>query len=129
MLSVKAIASINLSKFNSMKILFVINELSYFLAHRERLAKDALANGHEVMVASGDCYIADIEKLHPKIELIKLSLDKFSTRANHPIRNQDNDVTEHATTKTKQSRKLNTKIQTDKIPPKITQKCDIKINT
>jgi len=63
-----------------MKILFVINELSYFLAHREKLAKDALENGHEVMVASGDCCAVDIEKLHPKIELIKLNLDKHRFR-------------------------------------------------
>jgi glycosyltransferase involved in cell wall biosynthesis len=63
-----------------MQILFVINELSYFLAHRERLAKDALASGHEVTVASGSCHAADIKALDPNIKLIELDLDKHKFR-------------------------------------------------
>ena len=63
-----------------MQILFVINELSYFLAHRERLAKDALAHGHEVTVASGSCNVADVQSLHPEINLIELNLDKHKFR-------------------------------------------------
>ena len=50
-----------------------------------------------------------------------MNFDGFSTRVDHPIRNQDKDVTEHAATKEKENESFIRKIKTI-IPLKITQR-------
>ncbi len=37
-----------------MKILYVVNDIEYFLAHRARLAREIGAEGHEVIIAAGN---------------------------------------------------------------------------
>ncbi|MEL6504228.1 MAG: glycosyltransferase [Pseudomonadota bacterium] len=63
-----------------MHILLVTNDLAYFRAHRERLALDLLAMGHEVSVASGGCEGADRDGWDPRLSLYELNLDKHRLR-------------------------------------------------
>ncbi|MEL7230389.1 MAG: gamma-glutamyl-gamma-aminobutyrate hydrolase family protein, partial [Pseudomonadota bacterium] len=63
-----------------MHILLVTNDLAYFRAHRERLALDLLAMGHEVSVASGGCEGADRDGWNPRLSLYELNLDKHRLR-------------------------------------------------
>ncbi len=65
-----------------MRILFVINDLAYFRAHRERLAIDASADGHEVIIAAGECNNQSKQNWNQALKLIELKLKRHRT---HPL--------------------------------------------
>lgn len=63
-----------------MHILLVTNDLAYFRAHRERLALDLLAMGHEVSVACGGCAGVRLDGWDARLTLHELELDKHHLR-------------------------------------------------
>ena len=69
-----------------MHILFVVNALDYFRAHRERLAVDLTARGHTVTVAAGNIEEAPLDGWPQNIRLVPLELDKHSFRPLHDLK-------------------------------------------
>lgn len=63
-----------------MHLLFVVNDLAYFRAHRERLALDIQAMGNQVSVVSGNCEGVDMTGWDERINVYPLNLDKHRFR-------------------------------------------------
>ncbi|QKV18780.1 glycosyltransferase [Oricola thermophila] len=62
-----------------MKVLFVCNDLDYFLAHRVALARDLLARGDEVLVAAGGVTEHNSGR-EPGLRILPLGLDMHRFR-------------------------------------------------
>ncbi len=58
-----------------MRILFVVNELAYFRAHRENLATGLMAQGHEVLVAAGKADDIALDNWPDALKLIPLPVN------------------------------------------------------
>ena len=63
-----------------MHVLYVVNDLGYFRAHRERLAHDMMAIGYQITVAAGNMASVDMTGWNEEIRLIPLELDKHHLR-------------------------------------------------
>lgn len=59
-----------------MNILYIVNDFSYFRAHREMLAKYMVAAGHQVTVATGELHDLNPENWNHEIDLVELSVDR-----------------------------------------------------
>ncbi|MFD0917094.1 glycosyltransferase [Pseudahrensia aquimaris] len=59
-----------------MQILFVVNDLGYFRAHRQMLAEHFASKGHDVVVASGACTEEAKRAWPDNIALVELPIDK-----------------------------------------------------
>ena len=66
----------NLLGISPLNILYIVNDFSYFRAHREKLAKYMSGAGHIVTVASGEFDGKTPDDWDDKIELHKLSVDR-----------------------------------------------------
>lgn len=62
-----------------MKVLFICNDLDYFLAHRVVVARHLLARGNEVAVAAGGVSSRNIER-EPGLRVLPLDLDMHRFR-------------------------------------------------
>ena len=58
-----------------MKVIYIVNDLDFFLSHRIALATNAVKRGYEVYIVSDK--IVDIG--HPNIHLIKIRIQRSST--------------------------------------------------
>lgn len=63
---------------SNLKILYVCNDLEYFVAHRLKLAISMMGRGHEVWVASGNYDGIDTKLVLPGIRFIPTNLKRHS---------------------------------------------------
>ncbi len=66
----------SLSESTGLKILYVVNDIEYFLAHRAALARGIESLGHEVIIAAGDHWGEARPEDFPGLEHIPFDIDR-----------------------------------------------------